>query len=220
MLNKIKMKTIYSKVSKGAVAACLALALILWNCTDHEVPLSNQFELDDTSVALWKGHLKIPYFNEGSIAVKSESLVIEDGKVKSGSFRIPVSSILNFNLPTDELKQQLVHHLQSPDFFNMALHPEVTFEISGVSPFSGTGENVVPGANYEVTGILTVLGKSNLIIFQAKIDVIGDSFKLEGLAPFDRTKFGMYYATEPNLPDDAAIKPVIDVHLKLTGKRK
>ncbi|MCE6987828.1 YceI family protein [Dyadobacter sp. CY323] len=213
------MKTVTSMLTKVRIIAFIALSITLWNCTDHEME-TTQFQLDGTSVAEWKGYLKTGYFNEGSIAVKSESLVIRDGKVQSGSFTIPVSSIINFNLPTDEVKHQLVHHLQSPDFFNMVLHPNVTFEISSVAPFSGTGENVVPGANYQVTGILTLLGKSNVIIFPAKIDVIGDSFKLDGLAPFDRTLFGMNYATEPNLPDDAAIKPVIDVHLKLSGKRK
>lgn len=213
------MKTITSKLAKVRIIALFALSTTLWNCTDHEVE-TTQFQLDDTSVAEWKGYLKTGYFNEGSIAVKSESLVIGDGKVRSGSFTIPVSSIINFNLPTDEVKQQLVHHLQSPDFFNMMLHPNVTFEISSIAPFSGTGENVAPGANYQVTGILTMLGKSNILIFPAKIDIVGDSFKLDGLAPFDRTLFGMNYATEPALPDEASIKPVIDVHLKLSGKKK
>jgi polyisoprenoid-binding protein YceI len=219
MLTKTKMKTITSKLAKVRIIALFALSTTLWNCTDHEVE-TTQFQLDDTSVAEWKGYLKTGYFNEGSIAVKSESLVIGDGKVRSGSFTIPVSSIINFNLPTDEVKQQLVHHLQSPDFFNMMLHPNVTFEISSIAPFSGTGENVAPGANYQVTGILTMLGKSNILIFPAKIDIVGDSFKLDGLAPFDRTLFGMNYATEPALPDEASIKPVIDVHLKLSGKKK
>ncbi|WP_229208709.1 YceI family protein [Dyadobacter luticola] len=203
----------------GQIGAMLAVSVSVWNCTDHAPDTANYKLNDAVSVAEWKGYLKTGYFNEGSITVKSESLVIRDGQVKSGSFTIPVSSILNFNLPTDELKHQLVHHLQSPDFFNMALHPDVKFEISNVSPFSGTGENVVPGANFQVTGNLTMLGKTNLIVFAAKIDLIGDDFKLEALAPIDRTKWGMNYATESNLPDDASIKPVIDVHLKLSGKK-
>ena len=88
-----------------------------------------------------------------------------------------------------------------------------------VSPYSGGGPGVVPGANYEVTGHLTLLGKSNPITFPARIEVNGDAFKLEATTQFDRTLWGMNYATEPGLPDDASIKPGIDVHLKLSGSK-
>ena len=198
----------------------LTLATLFTSCTDHDAPIStSNYHLDETSVAEWKGYLKTGYFNEGAMDVESNSLVIENGKVKSGSFSLPLSSIVNFNLPTDELKHQLVHHLQSADFFNMALHPNVTFEIMSVAPFSGTGPGVVSGANFEVTGHLTLLGKTNPVTFPARIDLNGDSFKLEAITQFDRTLWGMNYATEPGLPDDASIKPGIEVHLKLAGKK-
>ncbi|WP_353720430.1 YceI family protein [Dyadobacter sp. 676] len=205
---------------KKQLLTLLTLAILSGSCTDHDEPTtSSNFHLDETSVAEWKGYLKTGYFNEGSIDVESNSLVIEAGKVKSGSFTLPLASIANFNLPTDELKHQLIHHLQSADFFNMALHPNVTFEILSVAPYSGSGAGTVSGANFEVTGHLTLLGKSNPVTFPARIDVNGDSFKLEALTQFDRTLWGMNYATEPGLPDDASIKPGIDVHLKLSGKK-
>ncbi len=198
----------------------LTLAALLTGCTDHDEPVSStNYHLDETSVAEWKGYLKTGYFNEGSMEVESNSLVVEGDKVKSGAFTLPLASIVNFNLPTDELKHQLVHHLQSADFFNMALHPNVTFEIISVAPFSGTGAGVVSGANFEVTGHLTLLGKSNPVTFPARIDLSGDSFKLEAITQFDRTLWGMNYATEPGLPDEASIKPGIEVHLKLAGKK-
>jgi len=115
----------------------ITAATLFWNCTDHNVQTSN-YELDASkSVAEWKGYLKTGYFNEGSIAVKSENLFIKDGKIAGGSFIIPLSSILNFNLPTQEVKEQLVHHLQSPDFLNMALHPDLKFEIKDITACSG-----------------------------------------------------------------------------------
>ena len=197
----------------------LTLATLFTGCTDHDEVITTHYHLDDTSIAQWKGYLKTGYFNEGTIEVESNSLVIEEGKVKSGSFTIPLSSIVNLNLPTDELKHQLVHHLQSADFFDMALHPNVTFEIMSVAPYSGSAPDVISGANFEVTGHLTLLGKSNPIKFPARIDLNGDSFKLEALTQFDRTLWGMDYATQPGLPDDASIKPGIDVHLKLSGKK-
>ncbi|KAA0993666.1 YceI family protein [Dyadobacter aurulentus] len=213
------MKIVNSIFGRMQFLAFVAVSGFFFSCTDHEVG-NSQFGLDDTSIAQWKGHLKTGFFNEGSIAVKSESFVIEDSKVKSGTFTIPVSSIVNFNQPTKELKQALVHHLQSPDFFNMVLHPNVKFEITSVTPSSESGDGIISGANHKVTGNLTMLGNTRPLSFLARISINGDNFSMEALAPFDRTLWGINYATEPGLPDEASIKPVVDVHLKLSGKRK
>lgn len=205
---------------KKPFLSLLTLATLFTACTDHEGPVTTtHYHLDETSVAEWKGYFKTGYFNEGAIEVESNSLVVENGRVKSGSFTLPLASIVNFNLPTDELKHQLVHHLQSADFFYMAMHPNVTFEIMSVAPYAGNSSGAVAGANYEVTGHLTLLGKSNPIQFPARIELSGDTFKLEALTQFDRTLWGMDYATQPGLPDEASIKPGIDVHLKLSGKK-
>lgn len=212
------MKT--NQTMKKQFLTLLTVAAMFTSCTDHDGPVSTtNYHLDETSVAEWKGYLKTGYFNEGTIEVESNSLVIEAGKVKSGAFTLPLASIVNLNLPTDELKHQLVHHLQSADFFNMALHPNVTFEIMSVAPYNGGGPGVVSGANFEVTGHLTLLGKSNPVTFPARIDLNGDSFQLEATTTFDRTLWGMNYATEPGLPDEASIKPGIEVHLKLSGNK-
>lgn len=196
-----------------------AASMLLWNCTDDaKLP---QYELDETkSVAEWKGYLKTGYFNEGSIAVKSTSISVSEQKITGGSFTIPLSSILNFNLPTPELKEELVHHLQSADFFNMALHPSLKFEITGVTTYSGTGGGVIDGANFQVSGRLTMLGKSNLITFPAKIVFNADTFMVEAKVGVDRTKWGIVYGTDQSKPAEAIIEPVIDIHLKLTGNKK
>ena len=214
------MKTIRFIFGKGPLLAFVVATGFLFSCTDHEVG-TTQFELDNTSIAQWKGYLKTGFFNEGSIAVKSEHFEIEDSKVKSGSFTIPVSSIVNFNQPTEELKQALVHHLQSPDFFNMVMHPNVKFEITSVTPSTESSDGIIPGANFKVSGNLTMLGNTHPLSFPARIEVSGDSFKMEALAPFDRTLWGITCATEPGLPDEGSIKPVVvDVHLKLSGHKK
>lgn len=199
----------------------LIVAAAMWNCTDHEVEVTKKYELDASkSVAQWKGYLKTGYFNEGTIAVKSESLVVSEGKVSGGSFTIPVSSIINLNLPVDSLKEMLVHHLQSPDFFNMALHPNVKYDITTVAPYSGSNVGDVTGANFLVSGSLTILGKSNAVSFPAKIDISDDSIYVEGKVKFDRTKFGINFASDPALPAENYIEPLIDVHLKLSGSKK
>lgn len=202
---------------KNKIILAAALATFMWNCTDHDPVTSNNYKLDDKSVAEWKGYLKTGYFNAGTIAVESKNLVIQDGKVFSGSFSIPMSSIVNINLPTEELKHQLVHHLQSADFFNMALHPNATFNINDIKPYAGSHVDDVAGANYLVNGTLTILGKSNPVSFPAKIDVAGNLLFVEGNVKFDRTRFGITFAGDPNLPAENYIEPLISIHLKLSG---
>jgi len=204
---------------KKQVIILIAASVLLWKCTDHvQLPV---YQLDATkSVAEWKGYLKTGYFNEGSIAVQSESITVSEGKIIAGTFSLPLSSILNFNLPTPEIKQELVHHLQSADFFDMALYPDLKFEINSVTAYSGQGDGIVEGANFRVNGMLTMLGKTNFIAFPAKIVFNGDAFSVEGKVKVDRTKWGIVYGTDQSKPAEAIIEPFIDIHLKLAGNKK
>lgn len=198
----------------------IALSILLWNCKHDPVdPKVDAYKLDDTkSVAEWKGSLRTGYFNNGAITVKSDQLLVQDGKVTGGSFTIPVSSIVNFNLPTEEVKEQLVHHLQSADFFNMALHPNLTYIITSVTPYSG--KEGVEGTNYQVNGSLTILGKTNAVNFPAKIQVTNNQLTVDATLQVNRTKWGVNYASDPGLPDEGYIQPNIDIHLKLWGNKQ
>ena len=197
-----------------------AVPAFLWNCTDHDPASSTKFTLNPQSVAEWKGFLKTGYFNNGTIAVESDDIIVQDGKVKGGSFTIPVSSIINLNLPTEEVKEQLVHHLQSADFFNMALHPDVTYSITDVTPYSAPKEGDVAGANYLVNGNLTILGKTHAVFFPAKIVIAGNLLSVEGNVKFDRTKWGITFASDPDLAPEKYIEPTVEIHLQLSGEKK
>lgn len=205
---------------KKNILLIAAASVLLWNCTDHDLQNSSRFSLNPQSVAEWKGFLKTGYFNNGTISVESESIIVENGKVKGGAFTIPVSSIINLNLPTPELKEQLVHHLQSGDFFDMALHPNVTYDITEVTPYSGTKEGDVAGANYWVNGTLTILGKKKPVSFPAKIVVAGNLLTVEGNVKLDRTQWGITFATSPDLAPENYIEPVVEIHLQLSASKK
>lgn len=197
-----------------------AVSVFLWNCTDHDLASSTKFKLNPQSVAAWKGFLKTGYFNNGTIAVASDDITVQDGKVTGGSFTIPVSSIVNLNLPTEQIKEQLVHHLQSPDFFNMVLHPDVTYHIKEVTPYASSKEGDITGANYWVNGDLTILGKTHSVSFPAKIVIAGNLLSVAGHVKFDRTKWGITFASAPDLAPENYIEPMIEVDLLLSGEKK
>jgi polyisoprenoid-binding protein YceI len=207
--NRLAMKTI--------ILSAIAAAIFWTGCTTDHVISKQQYLLDQTSVAEWKGSMP-GTFNTGSFDVESEDLQAENGQIKSGTFIIPIASIKNFNLP-DELKPQLLGHLQSADFFNVVLHPTATFKITGITPYTGTDTAAVAGANYLVTGDFTMIGKTNAINFPAKIVLSNDKLITEAKFQINRTLWGMNYATDPKA-EGHYIYSDVDIHLKISGTKK
>lgn len=193
----------------------LLLALGLLGSCKKDRHSTIVYELQSNeSIAEWKGYLRTGYFNEGSIGVSSTTLKAVDGKVVSGSFALPLSSLANYNLPTRELKAALIGHLKTADFFNIALYPDITFEITTVTQTTGKE------GNCSVTGNLSMVGKSLPITFPAKITMANKQITVDANVKVDRTKWGINFATSANLPDDKRIMPEMDIHLKLSGKEK
>lgn len=203
--------------TRSTLLASLVAGFLLMACEPDQVSSTENFTLNEAvSVAEWKGSMQ-GTFNNGSFAVKSEGLEVENGKVKKGTFIIPIASIKNFNLP-DEVKPQLLNHLKSPDFFNMALYPEARFAITAIAPYTGQDAGAVAGANYLVTGDFTMLGKTNPVSFPAKITLTNGNLTTEALFKIDRLKWGMTYASDPAVPEHY-IYPEVDIHLKLLGEQ-
>lgn len=156
--------------------------------------------------------------HHGSFAVTAENIEVVNGKIKEGTFIIPISSIQNFDLP-DHIKPVLLDHLKSPDFFNMLLYPEAAFSLKKVLPLNKAVEGSVEEANYLVSGDFTMLGKTLAISFPARIIVSNGQLSIEAKLKIDRTRWGMTYASDPALGDHH-IYPEVALHLKLNGIRQ
>ncbi|TDE14436.1 YceI family protein [Dyadobacter psychrotolerans] len=205
-----------NRLMKNAVIIILA-ALLTCGCNSKS---TEHYRVDRSkSVVEWKGYLKNGDFNSGTISVKSDSMIVKDGKVVAGSFSMPLSSMVNKNLPNDALKKQIVHHLQSADFFNMAMYPAVQFTMTGIVSYSGRNPEAVAGAQHLISGDLAILGEKHSISFPAKIILDEEKISVEGKVSIDRTRWSMTYASDESSPDGLYIKPFIDLHLKLFGRK-
>ena len=208
------MKTITSILS----ITLFSLFVLLTGCEKAEHNPKSTYQLNPESVAEWRGaghnvaHI-------GSFSVNSLNVQVVNDKIKSGTFNIPIASIQNFDLPAGEVRDMLLNHLKSPDFFNLALHPEATFTITNVTPYNGKTADAIAGANYTVTGNFTMIGKTNPISFPAKINIANNKLQAEGTFKLDRTKWGMNYAADPALGEHH-IFPEVDIHLKLSGNKQ
>lgn len=160
----------------------------------------------------WKGS-KVGGEHVGTIALKSGSLAINGEEVASGSFIIDMNSIVDKDLPTQVLKDQLTDHLKSADFFDVVTYPESTFTITKVEKAANATDSI----NYNVSGNLKMKDVEKNITFGAKVTKEGDVYKAVTV-PFtiDRTQWNVKYGSK-TLFDDLKENIVNDnIELQIT----
>jgi polyisoprenoid-binding protein YceI len=187
------------------------------NANNQEANNTGKYTLTSQSVAEWNG--SGPSANHiGTFAVESTDIKVKKDKLHSGSFVIPIASITNFDLP-EEVKPILLNHLKSADFFNMAIYPEATFNITDVQAYTGGEPTAIAQANTLITGNFTMLGQTHAISFPAKVAINNGKLQAEAKLVLDRTQWGMNYGADPALGDHH-IYPNVNIHLKLVGNNK
>lgn len=193
-----------------------ALAALAFASCVKESNNETKYLVNETSSKVeWKGSAP-DHFHLGKFNVKGSVITKPNGVIKSGDFVIPIASIDNYDLP-DPVKHELLSHLKSADFFNMALHPEAAFKILQVTPYSGGDSLAIAGANYRVSGNFTMLGETRQFSFPAKVSIIGDSLKTVADFTIDRTNWGMKSYSDPN--GKLYILPWVNLHLDIRTAR-
>lgn len=138
----------------------------------------------------WVGK-KVTGEHQGTFNLKSGTLSVEDGMIKSANIIIDMTSVtVTDEGMDDETKGKLQGHLSSPDFFNVAEHTTANFQLTTFAPKKG--EN---GANYEISGKLTIKGITQDISFPAKVDMAGGSVTATGNLVIDRSKWDIRYGS-------------------------
>jgi polyisoprenoid-binding protein YceI len=196
------------------LATALA-ALAFTSCVKESNNETKYLVNEASSKVEWKGSAP-DHFHLGRFSVKGSVVTKPNGVIKAGDLVIPIASIDNYDLP-DEVKPQLLSHLKSADFFNMALHPEATFKILQVTPYSGGDSLAIAGANYLVSGNFTMLGETRRFSFPARVSIMGDSLKTEADFSIDRTNWGMKSYSDPK--GELFILPWVDLHLDIRTAR-
>jgi polyisoprenoid-binding protein YceI len=188
------------------------LIIIASSCSRKNENLRNTFIIDESQSAIeWKGSAP-DHFHEGSFSVSGKMHGDTNGNIKDGKFDIPIASIKNFDLP-DTIRPQLLDHLKSPDFFNMALYPYASFEIEQVIPYGKSS----PDTTHTIRGAFTMLGRTNTISFPAKITFENGSIITKSAFSIDRLKWGMTSFSDPE--GKLYILPEVEIklHIKATG---
>ena len=176
---------------------------------------SLSFKADPQSTEIgWMGKkVLVKSQHNGTIALKSGHLEMAQGNITKGDFIIDMKGIkvLDLKDPTDSAK--LKGHLESADFFGVEEFPEARFVITGSKPMT-------TGATHEITGDLTIKGKTERITFPATVKSEGGKAIMSAQIPVDRTKFHVKFGSPKffeNLVGDRIISDTFDVTLKLVA---
>ena len=135
----------------------------------------------ENSEVNWKA-FKVTGSHEGTISLKSGFLTFKEEVLTGGEFVIDMTSIACTDLE-GEYKGKLEGHLKSDDFFGVEGNPTSTLVITKVK---SNGKN-----SYEVTGDLTIKGKTNPITFD--FSVYGQ--KASASLKIDRALFDVKYGS-------------------------
>jgi polyisoprenoid-binding protein YceI len=135
----------------------------------------------ESSKVVWKGY-KVTGSHQGTIAIKSGHLNFDKDILTGGSFEIDMSTITVTDLE-GEYKGKLEGHLKSDDFFGVEKFPTATLIFTKVK---SNGKN-----SYEVTGDITIKGKTESVTFNVSIYGNKASVSLK----IDRTKFDVRYGS-------------------------
>jgi polyisoprenoid-binding protein YceI len=177
----------------------------------------------------WIG-TKVTGYHTGEVPIKSGELYVKDGAVSGGKFVMDIAgiSVSGPKSVNAESNTKLLGHLKSADFFDVQKHPEATFELTSLSPFSGDvkdtadprqdeiNEYKVGNPTHTVSGNMTIKGVTKNIEFPARVTVNGNN--AEAIAKFniDRKQWGIVY---PGKPDDL-IRDNIHLGIKISAAKE
>jgi len=185
---------------KKVLIALVALSTILVSCNGEKkekvvvkeevkvekVAIVNNVDLT-TSMMTWKGTKPTGEHN-GTVALKSGGLVVENGVLKEGEFVIDMSTIKNLDMAGSAGAGKIEAHLKNADFFDIAVYPTSTFVITSVLEVE---------ANLAVTGNLTIKDVTKSITIPAKISSEdGVTTFTSALFNIDRADFNVKYGSK------------------------
>lgn len=174
---------------------------------------------EDNSKFAWIG-LKPGGRHYGTFGLQGGNIQVSDGAIVGGELNIDLNEIEVADLEGDQ-KKDLTDHLKSPDFFNVAEHPNAKFVITSVEEISGTANAqslstesaeevddaadqflpVIENPTHRVTGNLTMRDTTLSVTFPAHVNMTESGLEAKARFVIDRTNWGVSYGDESNVVD-------------------
>jgi polyisoprenoid-binding protein YceI len=155
----------------------------------------------------------------GIFKLSSGNVAVANNQITGGDFVINIKS-MELEQKGGMYDEKLHPHLMSGDFFDAEKYGTARFEITKVEPYkqNASDASVVEGANYSISGNLTLKDVTRNITFPAKVDLDGNTLKAKGNFDIDRTQWNMNYGNDKTL-GDKFISEKVNIELDLQAKR-
>lgn len=136
----------------------------------------------EKSTINWVGK-KVTGQHDGTINFSSGTLVLEDNKLKGGSFEVDMTSIAVKDLEAGKGKEKLEGHLKSADFFGVEKFNTATLVFKTIG---SKGSDI-----YSVTADLTIKGITEPVKFDIALGATSARTSLK----INRTKYDIKYGS-------------------------
>lgn len=155
----------------------------------------------------------------GTFKLSGGTVAVAGNQVTGGDFTINIKS-MELDDKGDMIDKKLKPHLMSGDFFDAEKFGTARFEITKVEPYKSDGKDtsIVQGANFSISGNLTLKNTTKNITFPAKIDLDDNTLKAQGNFDIDRRQWQMNYGNDKTL-GDKFISETVNIQLDLQAKK-
>ena len=156
----------------------------------------------------------------GTFRLSSGSVAIAGNQITGGEFVLNVKS-LDLDQKDAMFQQKLRPHLLSGDFFDADKFGTAKFVITKVAPYQpGAGDSsIIDGANFNVSGNLTLKEDTKNITFPARLDLDANTLKAKSNFNIDRTQWKMNYGNDKTL-GDKFISETVNIRLDMQARKQ
>lgn len=131
--------------------------------------------------------------HDGEVKAASGILEIgEHGQPAAGEVSVDLVQMICRDLDNPKLRDGLIAHLQSADFFDVTNYPTASFRLDSASTIEGSSYGQ---PNYSVEGVLSARGKELELTIKALIEPIEDGYVFQSNFSFDRVSLGACYGS-------------------------
>lgn len=186
----------------GGILAFVAMSAF------NPAPVASTFYRIDaaTSTIQWTGGKIVGGSHTGLVKLKEGGLQVTNGVITGGKFTIDMTTISCTDLEGG-MRDKLVGHLNSPDFFDTANHQSANLAI------------ISADAQGNVKANLTIKGKTHEVTFPSTVTEANGKVTATATITVDRSKYDVRYGSNSFFDDlgDKAIKNDITFSVTLKG---
>lgn len=162
---------------------------------DSPMPLFKEYTLiPERSFIQWACHNNV-HSHDGTLSLHGGELHFSHGPQGEGNgfLTIDMNSIVCKDLAQDEMLPVLIAHLQSLDFFDVAIYPTAQLNVTSLVPLSGA---TVTGRTHRLQGKLSVLRTERDIECDTELrNLPNGELAMSCQVVWDRTLWGVRYGS-------------------------